>query len=177
MSTPTNSFWNQLLHLPGYEVVFCQDEPDFPRYRFTLAPIHRVGVCPDCGKVTDCIHQTRSWEDVKDLSLCDHAVELTVRVPQFECLHCQRFFTPAVAFMAEGAHATERFLEHAARLIRTSDLANTAAVLGVPERTLANWYYDYLQRRPAPAGQKVKPIHRLGIDEIALKKKTSNTRP
>ena len=37
-----------------------------------------------------------------------------------------------------------------------------AAVLGVPERTLANWYYDYLQRRPAPASQKVKPVRHLG---------------
>lgn len=177
MSASTNSFWTKLLHLPGFEVVFCQDEPDFPRYRFTLAPTHSVGVCPDCGKVTDYVHQTRSREHIKDLPLSDHAVELTVRVPQFECLYCHRCFTPAVAFLAEGTHATERFLEHAARLIRSSDLANTASVLAVPERTLANWYYDYLQRRPVPAGQKVKPVRRLGIDEIALKKKASTTQP
>ena len=163
--------------MPGYEVVSSQCEPDFPRYCFTLLPTHSVGVCPHCHQPSDAIHQTRSREHVKDLSLSKYAVELIVRVHQFECLHCGQFFTPAIPFLADGAHATERFLEYAARLIRTSDLANTAAVLGVPERTLANWYYDYLQRRPAPAGQKVKPVRHLGIDEIALKKKTSATPP
>jgi transposase len=56
-------------------------------------------------------------------------------------------------------------------LIRTSDLANAGALLGVPERTLANWYYDYLQRRPNSSGQKIKPVHRIGIDELSLKKR------
>jgi transposase len=175
MSSFPLTFWTNLLRLPDYEVVYCQAEPEFPRYRFTVAPTQPAGVCPHCGKVSDTIHQTRSREHIKDLALSNFDVELTVRVHQFECLRCGQFFTPAVPFLAEGAHATERFLESAAKLIRTSDLANTAAFLGVPERTLANWYYDYLQRRPSPTGQKIKPIRRLGIDELTLKKKTGNT--
>ena len=74
-------------------------------------------------------------------------------------------------FLAEGAHATERFLQHAAALVRTSDLANAAAFLGVPERTLGDWYYACLQRRVNPSDQKLKPVRRLGIDELSLKKK------
>ena len=70
-----------------------------------------------------------------------------MRVPQFECAHCSCAFTPPVPFLAEGAHATERFLAKSAELIRTSDVANAAAFYGVPERTLGTWYYDYLQRR------------------------------
>jgi hypothetical protein len=30
-------------------------------------------------------------------------------------------------------------------LIGTSDVANAAAFLGVPERTLGDWYYDQLR--------------------------------
>jgi transposase len=98
-------------------------------------------------------------------------VELSVRVLQFECAHCGQVFTPAVPFLAEGTHATERFLERAAELVRTSDLANAAAFLGVPERTLGDWYYAYLQRRQRPGGQQLQPVRRIGIDELALKKK------
>lgn len=175
MCSADYSFWTQLLHLPSYHVVFGQEEPDFPRYCFTVTPIEAVAVCPHCGKVTDCIHQTRSRTHIRDLPLSNYAVELTVRVHQFECPRCSHCFTPPVPFLAEGAHATERFLACAARLIRTSDLANTAAFLGVPERTLAKWYYDYLQRRPSPCQEKIKPVRHLGIDELALKKKTNAT--
>jgi transposase len=170
MTTPTFAFWTQLLDLADYEVVYCQKESDLQRYRITVAPKHRLGVCPHCGKVSDTIHQTRTREHIKDLSIGKESVELNVRVLQFECV-CGQHFTPAIPLLAEGAHATERFLERAAQLIRTSDVANAAAFLGVPERTLGDWYYDYLQRRPHPGGQQPKPVRRLGIDELSLRKK------
>jgi transposase len=171
MSAHSLSFWTDLLHLTDYEVVFCQEEADFPRYRFTIAPKVHAALCPHCGKATDSIHQTRSRDRIKDLPLGNFAVELTVRIHQFECLRCGQLFTPAVPFLAAGPHATQRFLERASQLVRTSDLANAAQFLGVPERTLANWYYDYLQHRSRPDGQKIKPIKHLGIDELARKKK------
>jgi transposase len=164
-------FWTELLRLPDYEVVYCQPESDLHRYCLTVAPKHRLGICPDCAKVSETVHCTRTREGIKDLSISQYTVELHIRVLQFECPHCGRIFTPAVPFLAEGAHATERFLQHAAELVRTSDLANAAAFLGVPERTLGDWYYAYLQRRANPSDQKLKPIRHLGIDELALKKK------
>src|SRR6202789_2552976 len=170
MTAPAFAFWTQLLALPDYEVVYCQQEGDLHCYRFSLTPAHLLGVCPHCGKITDTIHQTRSREHIKDLSIGAESVELKVRVLQFKCA-CGHCFTPPIPFLAEGSHATERFLEHAATLIRTSDVANAAAVLGVPERTLGDWYYDFLQRRPNPTGKPLKVIRRIGIDELALKKK------
>jgi len=163
-------FWTDLLRLPDYEVVFCQEESDLRRYRFTVAPKHRIGVCPHCKKASESVHQTRTREGIKDLSISKYAVELHVRILQFACERCGQAFTPAVPFLAEGRHATERFLERAAELIRTSDLANAARFLGVPERTLGDWYYDYVQRRPKQKSQELKPVRHMGIDELSLKK-------
>ena len=59
-------------------------------------------------------------------------VELVIRVSPFSCPKCQRFFTPASAVMVPGAHATERFLEQAARLIRFSDIAKVAEFFAAP---------------------------------------------
>jgi len=164
-------FWTELLRLPDYEVLHCQEESDLRLYRLTVAPKQRLGYCPCCAKVSEIVHCTRTRQRIKDLSIGAFAVELRVRVLQFECPRCGHVFTPAVPFLAEGAHATERFLERAAELARTSDLTNAAAFLGVPERTLGDWYYAYLQRRQNPSGQKPKPVRRLGIDELSLKKK------
>jgi hypothetical protein len=110
------------------------------------------------------------------LSIGTDSVELNVRVLQFKC-DCGHCFTPPIPFLAEGSHATERFLERAATLIRTSDVANVAAFLGIPERTLGDWYYGFLQRRPNPTGKPLKVVRRIGIDELALKKNISSTSP
>ena len=166
--------WTLLLRLPDYEVLSFREETDLNLYRFTVGPRQRVGLCPSCGKSCDQVHQTRSRAGIKDLPLSNFAVELEVRVPQYECPRCHKAFTPPVPFLFEAAHATERFLERAAELVRSSDLANAAAFLGVPERTWAAWYYDYLQRRPAAATPPLQPIRRIGIDELSLKKSTGS---
>jgi hypothetical protein len=96
--------------------------------------------------------------------------------PQYECERCERFFTPSYPAVAEGAHATERFLAHCARLIDFADIANVAGLFGVPKRTMARWYYDYIQRRqqhPLPA--PLKPIESIGIDELSQKKSTDSS--
>jgi transposase len=175
MTAATLQVWTELLGLPAYVVLHCQAEPEQRRYQLTVGPKHRLGLCPHCGKTTETIHQTRTRERIKDLPIRGYTVELKVRVLQFACDACGACFTPTLPFLAEAVHATERFLDQAARLVRTSDLANAATFLGVPERTLAHWYDDYLQRRPQPSGQPLKPVRRLGIDELSLKKNSGIT--
>ena len=83
-----------------------------------------------------------------------------------------------IGFLAEGAHATERFLQRAAQLIRTSDVSNAAQFLGVPERTLDVWYRAWVERQQAtPSSSPEKPIRRIGIDELSLKKSTDSSSP
>lgn len=161
-------FWTQLLRLDGFRVAHVrQDTPTDP-VRLTVIPTSPLALCPHCHRACDTVHRRWESDPVRDLPLGPQPVELIVRTYQYTCPHCNRFFTPAVSALAPGAHATERFLEQAARLIRFSDIANAAAFLGVPEKTLEKWYYDYVQRQrqalPTPRG----PIQQLGIDELKL---------
>jgi transposase len=168
MAAQSLEFWTHLLHLPGFVVVHAQEELQPPRYCFTVAAEHRVGVCPHCNKISEEVHQTRTRERI---------VELKVRVCQFQCERCGVAFTPDVPFLAEGAHATERFLTRAAELIRSSDVANVAKFFGLPEQTLARWYYDYVEGRRATSSEPLKPIKRIGIDELSLKKNIGSSSP
>lgn len=171
-----SKFWTDLLHLPGFAVVHVREDDAHRRYVITVAPEHPIGVCPHCHRASETVQQRRNRDGILDLPIGSHAVELTVRVGQFECPHCDRCFTPPTDFLADGAHATERFLERAAELIRHTDVANAARFFGVPEKTLEGWYYDHVERRQqraasAPPG----PIRRIGIDELSLKSDTGSS--
>ena len=165
------NLWTKQVRLEGYKVVSeRRDTPSDP-VRLTLAAACEIALCPHCSRPSDSVHRRCDSDPVRDLPHGVQAVELIIRSVQFRCEHCERFFTPPCPHVAHGAHATERFLEQAARLIRFADIANAADFLGVPEKTLARWYYDYAQRQlDKPKGQALKPIKSLGIDELSLKK-------
>lgn len=178
MDTAAQAIWATILNLPELRVVHLrQDGPDDP-LRITLVPVREVGVCPDCGHASESVHRRHRSDPIKDLPIGDRAVELVLSMPQYECRRCERFFTPSHQGFTPGTHATERFLAHLARLIQFSDIANVAALHGIPESTLARWFYDYLDRQQErSAGQPQKPILSIGIDELSLKKNIDSSSP
>jgi transposase len=161
-------FWTQLLHLDGFQVVHLDQGTPADPIRLTLIPNLALGVCPQCHHCCEAIHRRSESSPVRDLPFGSQAVELVIRTYQYACPACQRCFTPASTVFAPGAHATERFLEQAARLIRFSDIANAAGFFGVPEKTLERWYYDYVERQRRTPPTAAKPIKQLGIDELKL---------
>jgi transposase len=161
-------FWTQTLRLDGFRVAHVRTDTPADPIRLTVIPSIPLGLCPHCHRACDTIHRRCESDPIKDLPVGPQAVELIVRTYQFSCPHCGHFFTPTAPAFARGAHATERFLEQAARLIRFSDIANAAAFLGVPEKTLEHWYYDYVERQRQAPTTPPRPIQQLGIDELRL---------
>jgi len=168
-------FWTELLQLPGFEVAHVEQDDQQRLYNLTVIPAHSVGVCPHCSELCDEVHQRRTRDRIRDLPISQYHVDLSIRLPQLWCARCQRAFTPPCAVLAEGAHATERFLERAAQLIRQSDVANAARFFAVPEKTLEDWYYDWVERQQAQMAMPTTPIRRIGIDELSLKKNTASS--
>ena len=166
--------WTVALNLAGVEVVEAEVDEQQRQVRLTVVPQWPVAVCPHCGEVSTQIHQTREVAGVHDLPVADRAVTLTVRVSQFWCGRCGRAFTPKLPAVAEGTHATERFLARAAELIRFGDITQVAAFLRVPATSLERWYYAWVERQ---ARAEAQPITSLGIDELSLKKSTGSSSP
>jgi transposase len=109
--TDTLAFWTRLLDLKEFQVVHVRQDTPADPVRLTLLPTTAVGRCPNCGRASDTIQRRSESDPVKDLPLGRHAVDLIIRVYQFACPHCGRFFTPTFAAFAPGEHATERFLD------------------------------------------------------------------
>ena len=170
-------FWTRALNLPGFRVVHeRRDSPNDP-VSFTVVPAEEVARCPGCGHACATVHRRHDSKPMRDLPIGPQAVNLIVRTPQFHCDRCDAFFTPAHSAFAPGAHATQRFLAQAAKLIRFSDIANAAVFFGVAENTLARWYYDYVERQQLNPPPPLKPITSIGIDELSLKKSTGSSSP
>jgi transposase len=158
-----------LLNLPGFEVAGHEVAGD-GTLRLSVVPELDAGVCPHCRRVSDRVHQRRDRE-LRDLPVADRPAVLVVRAAEFACSGCGRFFTPALPGVAEGAHATERFLRRAAELVGQGSVAGAARILKVPEKTRERWCLDHASRRAAAAASApAKPIRSIGIDELSLKR-------
>lgn len=158
-----------LLDLDGFEVVEAAHDRGKKTRRLTLVPTDPAGLCPHCGAVTADRHACHDRE-VVDLPLGGCKTQLAVRGWQFRCEDCNKFFTPRHPALAEGAHATERFLERLAELASHGDVSAAARFFGLAEKTAERWYYDHLERRQKDPPKDLRPVKSLGIDELSLKK-------
>ena len=160
-----------LLDLFEFEVVEVTEERGQKLRRLTLIPKVTAGLCPHCGRLCEERHLCRDRK-VVDLPMGGWGTELVVRLWQFRCEKCNRFFTPRFAALNEGAHATERFLDRLAELAGRGDVSTAAHFFGIPEKTAEEWYYGYLERREREQKSRtdLKPVRSLGIDELSLKK-------
>ena len=168
------ALYTQMLGLADFEVVDVLEDPKQKERRLVLVPRVLLGICPHCHRVCGERHGCHQWE-VRDLPMGSMATILLVRFWQFRCEDCDKFFTPHYAMIVPGAHATERLLERMADLVGFSDIRNAAGFFGVPEKTLENWYYEFLERKRQAPAEGVKPVGSLGIDELSLKKSTGSS--
>jgi len=165
---------SSLLDLDEFEVVDCVQDRNKRLRTLTIVPKTSLGLCPHCRGVSDERHLCRD-RVIADLPMGGWRTELVVRLWQFRCPTCDRFFTPRFATLAEGSHATERLLERLAELIDRSDVSSAASFFGLPEKTIEGWYYAHVQRKQSQPRPQLQPMKSLGVDEISLKKDTGNS--
>jgi transposase len=163
-----------LVGLDEFEVVESHWDRRTRFRQFVLVPAVVVGLCPHCQKATDDRHACHD-RVVVDLPMGGCKVELTIRLSQFHCGGCDKFFTPRYAALAEGAHATERLLERLSELAGHSDVTTAARFFGIPQKTAEGWYYQYLERKRKEPAADLQPVRSLGIDELSLKKDTASS--
>lgn len=165
-----------LLDLPEFEVVESTWDRREKLRRFTLVPNVTVGLCPHCHGITDERHACHD-RVISDLPMGGCRVDLVARLWQFHCPACDKYFTPRLAALAEGAHATERLLERLAELAGRAEVVTAARFFQIPEKTAEGWYYSYLERKQKETATvaALQPVRSLGIDELSLKKDTGNS--
>ena len=157
----------EVLGLPDLEVVAAEKSADGKGWLLTVIPTCSVALCPHCKKASGCRHLVR-WQMIHDLPSFGQDVRLKIQVLQFRCLHCDKFFTVSPACVLEDRHVTLRLAEVLTDCVNASTLSAAAATYHLPESTVKQIFEETVQRRRAEQARTLKPITKLGLDEVHL---------
>ena len=159
-------FYQALLSLPDLVV----DSVELPARRITLhchvSTLQQT--CPHCLRPTSQVNQYTQRE-VRDLDISGRQVWLVVRLRQFICPDCDRYFTERLSFADPGKSHTQRQAKWIFECCAKQPFTQVGALLDVNAKTVERIYYQQVNAQlDLPA--RYAAVRRLGIDEIAHRK-------
>lgn len=127
-----------------------------------------VSKCPQCGLTTGEIHQY-DHRRVRDLDISGKEVWLELRVRQFVCRPCNRYFHEQPDWLLPGKSYTRRQAKWAFLMCKKQAFTEAGALLNMCPKTLERLYYEQGEAQLNLA-QRYKQVRHLGIDEISHRK-------
>ena len=159
-------FYQQLLALPDLQVKQVEYTPTritlFCQLQLPSQP------CPHCLKQTDQLNQY-TIRQVRDLDISGRQVWLHIRIRQFICQNCNRYFSQSIPFAQDTKSYTNRQAKWIVECCARQPFSQVGALLNICPKTVERLYYSQVQNHlhlPARYAQ----VRRLGIDEIAHRK-------
>jgi len=159
-------FYQALLSLPDLVV----DGVELSPKRITLSCHVSTSqqACPHCLRPTAQVNQY-TQRQVRDLDISGRQVWLAVRMRQFSCPDCERYFTERLPFAEPGKSHTHRQAKWIFDCCARQPFTEVGALLDVNAKTVERIYYRQVQANlDLPA--RYAAVRRLGIDEIAHRK-------
>jgi transposase len=104
----TSELLNRLLGIQKLQVVksdFIGEEKLLLEVVSTLS----VASCPECGRVSDQIHDASEAQLIRDLSIAERRCYLVYRARPFKCEPCKKTFVERVEWKRANVSYTERY--------------------------------------------------------------------
>lgn len=125
-------------------------------------------ICPQCGLSTGEVHQYDNRR-VRDLDISGKEVWLSLRVRQFVCIPCNRYFHEQPDWLLPGKSYTRRQAKWAFLMCNKQAFTEAGALLNMCPKTLERLYYEQGEAQ-LNLSQRYKEVRQLGIDEISHRK-------
>jgi transposase len=156
-----------LLDLPELTVTGLEYAAQLDLLLVLCQPRHDMAVCPTCATVSAHLHDRKErW--VRDVPWAGKRCALVLPTRRFKCARCRRPFTARWEAIAPQARHTRRYEHYLFEQCRGTTIQAVHRREGLGYKAVEGVYYRLAaQRHRATA---VRPVRRLGIDEIALKK-------
>ncbi len=159
-------FYQDLLGLDGLTVTLIESSPQriliHANYDVESAP------CPVCSAPTSVVHQYDTRK-VQDLSISGKEVWLHLRLPQFVCPRCDRYFMATPDWIMPGKSYTRRQAKWIFELCAKQPFTEVAALVNLSHKTVERLYYAWAAENLDMA-ERYRRVRRLGIDEISHRK-------
>lgn len=128
--------------------------------------------CLHCLKRSEKINQYQVRE-IRDLPLMGKKVILHLKSRQFICVSCHRYYYERFYFVDSHETVTQRYSESIFKLCNGIELQHIVVIEDLCWQTV-NRIFNKQANRLIDKSSSIKPVRRIGIDEIALRKGHKN---
>jgi transposase len=159
-------FYENVLGLPELKLTSIEKSPT--RFIFYCEYTKKKSDCPNCSMPTEQINQ-RQEHKYLDLKISGREVWLYVKVPQFFCSKCNRYFLVSPDWVEKGKSYTKRQAKWIFEMCEKQSFVQTAALANMSPKTVERLFYcEANQIVNIP--ERYANVRKLGIDEIAHRK-------
>ena len=130
----------------------------------------QIGVCPECGTVSNTIHDYQRQREVHDVLLRGQKVKLVFDSMRLSCELCDQAFTVEVKDVVKNCSYTQRLYEEISNPARKQDASTMAKLYGVGYKVVENILLKAGEAKLEQRREEPLKVRRLGIDEISQKK-------
>jgi len=120
-----NELLDKLLGIPKLRIVkseFIGEE----KIHLEVVSILRVASCPDCGHVSNLVHDESEVQMIRDLSIAERQCYLVYRARRFKCEHCKKTFVERVEWKRTNVSYTERYERYVYQRVRRESVSQVA---------------------------------------------------
>jgi transposase len=159
-------FTTKMLGFQGIEVVHTNVNSGI--FYIFAKPSHILGICPECGKIVETVHDVRV-QYYKHLPMWEHETVLVLPIFRFQC-DCDpnHPFTLSYDFIRKYQRQTINYEEYIYSLCRNNSIENVSVLSGLSSGTCQRLFNYYAQLEIDERGTTETEF--LGIDEFAIKK-------
>jgi transposase len=146
-----NEWLNQLLGIQKLHVVksdFIGEEKLHLEVVSTLA----VASCPDCGRVSNQVHDESEAQMIRDLSIAERQSYLVYRARRFKCEQCKKTFVERVEWKRPNVSYTERYERYIYQRVRRESVSQVAQDEGLSEEAVQALFEYRAKKRRRHAG-------------------------
>lgn len=95
-----------------------------------------VASCPDCGQISDQVHDWSDVQMIRDLPIAERRCDLSYQARRFKCEHCQKTFVERVNWKRPNVSYTERYERHIYQKVRRETVSQVAQDEGLSEEAV-----------------------------------------
>ena len=113
-----------------------------------------IASCPECGQVSDQIHDESEAQMIRDLSIAERRCYLVYRARRFKCEHCKKTFVERVAWKRSNVSYTERYERYVYQRVRRESVSQVAQDEDLSEEAVQGIFEYRAKKRRRHAGTR-----------------------
>lgn len=159
-------FYEEVLGLSGLKITSIEKTPS--KIVFDCEHNSEVSNCPVCLEPTGLVNQYDTRK-VQDLKISEREVWLHIRIQQFVCPTCNRYFFDHPKWLVPGKSYTRRQEKWIFELCKQQAFTEVGALVNLSHKTVERLFYARAEKL-INLPKRYKEVRKIGIDEIAHRK-------